>query len=272
MEDGCRLVPTDTPSLSPSQPHWPVALQDCLTLRPELITARKEIEARHKQMLVQQNNLLPDLRFQGDYSSIGLGSRLDGSADVGSPTGALVPSNALRNLSGNHFNNWTLGLALNVPLGYRAENAGVRQSRLQLAQAYHTLKDQERRAQDILARQYSRVIEAYKLIEIRKLARESLYEDLEVRVRQYYLGRDIQIEFLLDAQRAWAAGLSQEAQAIVQYNIALSSFEFARGTILNYNNVVIAEGALPYCADVRAAEHGTRRPRRSCCVNVTGRR
>jgi len=256
VEDGSRLVPVDAPSLTPYQPHWQTALQDCLTLRPELIVARKDVEARHKQMLVQKNSLLPDLRLTADYSSLGLGTRLDGTADAGDAFGNSVPSNALRTLTGNHFNNWTVGLNLNVPLGYRAENAGVRQARLQLGQAYFTLKDQERRAENTLARQYSRVIEFYKLIEIRRLAREALAKQLEVRFREFDTGAaNSTLEFLLEAQRQWALATSQEYQAIVNYNIALASFEFARGTILNHNKVVISEGPLPYCADVRAVEH-----------------
>ena len=41
----------------------------------------------------------------------------------------------------------------------------------------------------------------------------------------------------------------------MNYNTALAGFQFAKGTIMEYNNVNIAEGALPQCVQVRAVEH-----------------
>ncbi len=256
VEDGQRLIPVDTPNLTPYQPNWESALRDCLTLRPELVIAREELQARHLQLRAQKNSLLPDLRFQATHTTVGLGTRLDGDATFINAAGQPQTTNALQSLTGTHFNNWTVGLNLNVPIGYRAEHAAVRQSRLELAKSYHVLKDQERKAQTTLAKQYSQIIEKYKLIEIRRLAREAFAEQLATRSSKFVKGaKGITLEFLLDAQRAWAQALSDEYQAIVDYNIALAQFEFARGTILDYNKVVIAEGPLPYCAAVRAADH-----------------
>src|SRR5207248_1562793 len=49
--------------------------------------------------------------------------------------------------------------------------------------------------------------------------------------------------------------LRGEYDAIVQYNNALAGFEFAKGTLLQHDNIFISEGALPRCAQVRAVEH-----------------
>ena len=43
------------------------------------------------------------------------------------------------------------------------------------------------------------------------------------------------------------------------YNNALAGFEFAKGTILQHDNVIITEGPLPQCASVRAVEHERQR-------------
>ena len=43
------------------------------------------------------------------------------------------------------------------------------------------------------------------------------------------------------------------------YNSALANWEFAKGTIMAYNNVVISEGALPEAVQVRAVEHERQR-------------
>ncbi len=149
-----------------------------------------------------------------------------------------------------------------MPLGFRYEYATTRIARLQLAQAYQVLKEQERRAQTALAKQYQPGAQYYQLIEIRHMAREALAEQLQTRSKQFAAGtKGATIEFLLDAQNQWANALSQEFQAVVDYNVALASFEFARGTILAAQHVVIAEGPLPGCAQVRAVEHEEDRTR-----------
>jgi outer membrane protein TolC len=266
VEDGKRLVPVDAPTMTPYQPNWQAAVRDCLTLRPELVMARQDLQTKELNLKGVKNSLLPDLRFQGSYTALGLGTRLDGNGTFVQPDGSMVTNNAIRSLTGDHFNNWTLGLNLNVPLGYRYEYATTRVARVQLAQSYQMLKEQERRAQTALAKQYSLVIQNHKLIEIRRLAREALAEQLVVRSKQFQFGTTVKgvpatLEFLLDAQNQWATALSQEFQAVVDYNVALTAFEFARGTILDRNNVVIAEGPLPGCAQVRAVEHEKERTR-----------
>src|SRR5262249_42440980 len=63
-EDGHRLVPVDAPTLAPYVPNWETALEEALTLRPELVLARQELRTLQMNVLVQQNFLKPDLRFQ----------------------------------------------------------------------------------------------------------------------------------------------------------------------------------------------------------------
>src|SRR5262249_55587619 len=57
------------------------------------------------------------------------------------------------------------------------------------------------------------------------------------------------------AQRVWADALRDEFNAIYQYNSSIATYEYAKGTILTHDNVVISEGPLPHCAQVRAVEH-----------------
>src|SRR5207245_8803378 len=60
---------------------------------------------------------------------------------------------------------------------------------------------------------------------------------------------------LLEPIRFWSDALRQEYNAVVRYNIALAGFQFAKGSLLEYDNIYISEGALPQCAQKRAVEH-----------------
>src|SRR5207244_3622647 len=107
---------------------------------------------------------------------------------------------------------------LNMPIGFRYEHAQVRDVRLQLAQSFALLKTAEQKATTFAARQYSEVIENYKVLEVRKRQRLAQAEQVETRFRKYAAGaKDSPLEFLLSAQQQWATALSQEYQAIVDY-------------------------------------------------------
>jgi hypothetical protein len=138
----------------------------------------------------------------------------------------------------------------------------VRQARLNLSRSYLVLRDQELKTQRFLMQQYRRVLEFHNQIEIQRSQRLAAAEFLEGRYRQYVtapMTTQSTLDILLEATRVWSNALQAEYQAIAQYNSALAAFEFAKGTILQYDNVTIGEGPLPKCAMERAVEHERQR-------------
>ena len=250
-EDSTRLVPSDSPTLAKFEPDWDTALDEALTLRPEIYISRQEVKAKQMDLILAKNALMPDLRFLSSYDSNSIGSRLDG------PDG----NNALRNLAENRFNNWSLGLRLNVPIGFRSAHATVRNARLELARHYEILQDQELKAGRFLAQSYRKIFTNYEQIRVQRAQREAFAEQLRIRFQEFLAGKGAgnrtrdTVDILLEAQRFWADALANEYSSIVQYNIALANFEFAKGTILKHNNIHVSEGALPGVAQVRAVEH-----------------
>ncbi len=243
--DNHRLVPADTPTLVAYEPDWYAALQEALAQKPELSLARQEIKARQMNVVNQKNLQLPDLRLLATYNINGLGSRLDGSGE----------DNALRNLFQNRYQDWTLGLRMEVPLGFRDAHAGTRSAELVLAQAYLTLKDQEDKVTRVLEFQYRQLFESAERTRVSRAQRQAHAAELELRLKEFQSGRNVPLILLLESQRFWADALTDESRAVVDYNTALAGFEFAKGTILQYENVVIGEGPLPRCAQERAVDH-----------------
>jgi outer membrane protein TolC len=268
-EDGTQLVPIDAPTLARYQPDWDSALQDALNLRPELVIARQDVKTNQLALIRDKNLLLPDLRLISEYNLHGLGSRLDGNGTFGgaSPfTGNTT--NAFRSLASDHFSDYTIGLQLNVPIGYRAAHAFVRTSRLRLAQSYAVLKDQEEKAERFLVNAYRTIQEKYATIEAFRAQRMASGEELKILNIKIKAGQidattrgtaNDPSSSLLEVQKLWANALQSEYQAIVDYNNSLAKFEFAKGTIMRHNNVVINEGPLPECAQVRAVENERQR-------------
>jgi outer membrane protein TolC len=260
VEDGRRLVPISPPTLTPMAPNWDVALGEAMNNRPELILARQNLRFHQLDLIGKRNNLKPDLRFFANYSPVGFGTRLDGNGVLIDGTGTTRPNNANRSLRDLDFADYSLGLVLYTPLGYRLENANVRVARLQLAQSYYLLKDTEEKVQRYLSKQFQKIPEYYRRVELARQERSAYKDAVQVYLKKFEAGQKVLGELAqLDAQRRYALALVKEYDAIAEYNITLARFELAKGSIMQHDNIVIAEGDLPEGAQVRAVENERQR-------------
>ncbi len=250
VEDCTRLVPSDKPTIAPYKPDWKHALNEAIAFRPELRQARDNIRVAQLDVKATRNQLLPDLRFNATYDINAIGNRLDG------PT----VNNAFRNLTRNEFNNISGGLSLNVPIGRRDVYARLRIARLNLARKYAALQDMELKTQQYLALRYRRLIETYEQIKIQRAQREAFAVQLKARFEEFNNGKGT-VDILLEAQRFWADALASKYANIGADNAELAAWEWAKGTLLRHNNIILAEGQLPHCALERATEHHRKRAR-----------
>ncbi len=254
-DDGTRLVPIDKPNEVAYHPDFYEAANEAMAARPELLQARQDLKANQLNLLLQKNLRRPDLRVFGQYDIEGLGTRLDGSLFI--DPAKTVPGNALASLANNKFNNWTLGARLTMPIGFRDANAQVREAQLAIARSYYQLRDSELKVLEFLVQQYRRVIETHAEIGPAREERKAL---------QIYLGKVQEVinigrwdsayfQNYLTVQEQLAAAISTEFAAVAAYNQALAQFEFAKGTIQQYNNVSVNEGPLPPWAQKKATDH-----------------
>jgi hypothetical protein len=190
--DGKRLVPSDAPTLAPYQPDYCASLQEALTLRPELILARENLKVGQLDVINSKNLLLPDLRFTSTYDVNAIGGRLDGPD---------ASTNALRQLAQNRFNDWSAGLRLVVPIGFRQAHANLRRARLRLAQSYAVLKDQETKAEEFLVLNWRRLMEFHEQIRVQRAQREAY--GLQLRLEFERVGEQITADdtVILEAER-----------------------------------------------------------------------
>jgi outer membrane protein TolC len=239
LEDGSRLVPADKPTEDAYLPDWQSALQEALTLRPELIAARDDIRAAQLALIRDKDDLRPDLRFLSNYNVNSAAGRLD---------------EAFAGLSANQFHSWTVGLQYGFVLGYRDANGRVRQDKLRLSQNAYRLHDQENLVVSGLGQSYRRVLQGQEEIRIQQARLAAATANLEARNTEFLKGAGT-FPFLLESQRNWAFAVAAEKAAVVSYNIALAQFQRDKGTILIYDNVTVVEGPLPRCAQLRASAH-----------------
>jgi outer membrane protein TolC len=259
LEDGQRIVPADTPILAPYKPDWHASLQEALNNRPELRMARQDLKAQQLNVMLQENNVRPDLRAFANYNVNGIGTRLDGrgpfvTVDPATGQENTTQGNALASMADNRFNNWNVGLRFDYPFGYRDAHASLRVAQLNLARGHVVLKNQESKAKFFLGSLYQQLDAYYEQILLSQTRRVALGTQLQGQFERVKIGKDPLIQ-LLDAQRAFTGAIQAEADAVASYNIALAGFQLAKGTILPYNNITIGDGPLPAAIAERAADH-----------------
>ena len=258
--DTTRLVPIDAPTTSPYMPSWEEGVAEALVNRPELIQARQDLKLRQFDMIVNKNLLKPDLRFFANYDISGLGERLDGSTEFtrvdqfGNPS--TTPHNALASFTSDKFNNWEAGIRFSMPLGFRDAHAATRIARLNLIRSYVTLRDDESKVIRQLQNQYARLAEHQQTIRAQHAQLVAATDQYNLLIKRKDLTNlSGTVEALLSAQRTITDARSAEYRAIADYNSVLAAWQFSKGTLMRYDNVNIGEGALPECAQVRAADH-----------------
>ena len=260
-DDMTRLVPVDAPVRAPFTPNWSEGLAEALTNRPELVLSRQDLKLRQFDIIVAKNLLKPDLRLFANYDINGIGERLDGSAtsisvdQFGNPT--TQPHNALASFTADKFNNWSFGVRYDVPLGFRDAHANIRIARLNLLRSYAALQDSERKVIKQLENQYSRMVEQLRTMQAQHAQYIAAREWYEITLKRMAISQDLSatVEQLLSAQQTAAAALTAEYRAEADYNNTLVGWNFAKGTIMQYDNINIANGPLPEAAQIRATDH-----------------
>ena len=215
-------------------------LQMALEKRPELEALRQALANDDTNIRLAHNNLLPDLRLNGVYSSNGLGGN-QVNTSVTPPQ--VIPGglgDSLSQLFGFGFPSYGFSLTLNLPVKKRAAQADVGTALISRRRDLYT--DRLLREQITLE-----VANAVHLLEQAKLglaaSKESedlAQKNLAAEQHKHELGSQT-IFFVLEAQTELAQAEAGLLQAQIGYRLAVTAVEHATGKLLETYHVQIAE-------------------------------
>jgi len=252
--DGRLVRPADDPTTAEVNFDWAEVLVEAEARYPELRRQKWVIKQRELQLIASKNFLLPRLDATGLYRWYGFGNDL-WSTNRDGGTGSL--QNAMAVMTGGQFQEWQLGLQAAVPIGFRAQLAGVRNAQLQLARERAILQDQELEVSHQLASAIRDLDRSYRLTETNFNRRIAAEVNVQA-VRAAYDTDTVTLDLLLDAQRRLAVAESDYFRSLVDYNLAIRTVHLRKGSLLEYNNVFLAEGPWPgkayFDANKRARE------------------
>jgi hypothetical protein len=241
--DGRLIRPTDEPTTALVKFEWATIHSEGLARRAELRRQKWQVKKRELELIASRNHMLPRLDAVGRYRWHGAGDDLINSSPTGIPPFG-DGSTAWETLTGGNYQEWELGLQLNIPIGFRLAMTGVRHHQLLLARERSVLQDMELEVSHQLSDTVRDVDLNYGLTQSNFNRRVAAEDEVEAVEAVYDSGR-VTLDLLLDAQRRRADAESLYYRSLVDYNRAIMRVHFRKGSLLEYNGVYLAEGPWP---------------------------
>lgn len=258
LSDGRAMRPVDEPPVAEVDFDWNESIGESLSRRTEIRRQKWNVKKRELELQASKNFLKPEFDVVGRYRWRGFGKDLiqqhsdstfnTANASVGFPNPSRFNS-ALGTLADGEFQEWQLGFELSMPFGFRQGHTAVRNAELQLARERTILHEQEREIAHDLGDAFGELQRAYTLVQTtynRYQASQAQYDALSA---LYEEGDETltkeQLFLLLDAQRRWTDAEVAYARASVEYALAIKNVHFEKGSLLDYDQVVLEEGIWP---------------------------
>jgi outer membrane protein TolC len=262
--DNRRIIPVTPPTEARLEPDWDTSLAQMINFQPDIVQQQLLVRVAELQLLIARNQLLPQLSLNALYQLNGLGQQLDSAEAVmtGATLKALNPVIAnMQRAAGlntqpgtySNFVTWQVGFTFQQPLGMRAPLANTRQAQYTLLRARAYLQQVVHQTTHSLARFFLEIDANYKQFKAAARLRTASFQRLEAQRNFLEFGK-ITLDRYLDAVSQYATAVANEAQYKTTYNISIVALEEAKGTLLAYDNIAVAEGPHPRKAYVQARD------------------
>jgi outer membrane protein TolC len=245
-KDETSVIPVDKPEIEEKPLSFEQALKLAREHRSDLQEILIDIENKGIELNYAKNQLLPELNLQASYWSPGIsGTQIlyeDNDPTTGNVIGKIPggSSNALKDAFGFKYQNWSVGLSLDIPLNTVLARNQVALAKVNLDQSKLRLKDME---QQILLEIKTAIRAAetnLKRVTAYRIARELTEKKLETEEEKLRLGNSTNYDVFL-FQRDLSDALSNELKAIIDYNLSLSYRSMVLGVSLEEKNIKIPE-------------------------------
>ena len=260
--DGRLIKPVDEPTVARVKYNWTEIEAEALARSAELRRQKWMVKRRELELIAARNFLLPELNLEGQYRFHGMGHDLFSYKDRTD----YDPSNysyytssgsAMRSLTHDGYQDWTMGMSMQVPIGFRRQLAAVRNAELMLSRERAILQEQEFELVHNLSDLYADLDRTYHLVsEYLTLLRFARQEVSAVQA-SFDSGKTTLFE-VLEAQQKLADAETSYYNMVINYNIAIMNRNYKKGSLLEYNGITLAEGPWPtkayFDANTRAAE------------------
>lgn len=189
--------------------------------RMDLLELELRLARDAAQIAFDKNQTLPLLAMQYTYRINGLGGTFNDAADV-----------TIR----NDFEDWSVGVRAEVPIGNEERRATLAQSILARLQRLSTKAAREQQIEKEILDAIDQLASTWQRIMASRESVALAARTLEAERRQFEVGRSTSTD-VLDADARLAEARLAEIRAVVEYEIAQIDLAFATGTLLGQARV-----------------------------------
>ncbi len=240
VSDGRIIQPADEPISAEFAADWQGSLLDSLSRRVELRRQKWQIKSLELQLKAADNLVRPRLDVIGGYQLNGFGDNLFGDNNPDGNRSQRYQS-AYDTLTDGNQTSWDVGLQFSLPIGLRQALAQKRNVELKLMKARAVLAAQEMEISHELGNTFGLIDTSYQMAETNADRRLAAKQEMQVVQREYDAGR-IPVDLLLRAQANFAAAETGYYTSLTRYNQAITDLRLRKGTLLEDNNIHLAEG------------------------------
>jgi outer membrane protein len=227
-----RLEPAEQPVLAQQPIDAEQITRNALANRTDIGQLRKQLANVDVNIKFTQNQKLPAVNLRATYGLTGVGGTqfeygatpIDGGIPPIISTSQRSFGDVLRDVFGNDFRSWSVGVTFSYPLGTSLADAALAQSRLQRQQGDVSLRELELEVTRQVRDAVRNVQTTLKRVEATRKARELAERQLEAEEKRLAVGlsdtfRIVQYQRDLNGQK------QSELRAIIEYNRALIDLE-----------------------------------------------
>ena len=253
VSDGRLIRPSDEPLKAQVVFPWDEILVEALVRRPELRQQKWLVKQAELERLASRNYLLPRVDAVGRYRFRGLGHNLTNAERQPNRF-----DNAVQDLTTGDFQEWQMGVEVELPIGMRKEFAAVRNAELLVARRKAILDAQEQEVVHDLSAAYAEIQRAYAVTQTNLNRRLAALQQLQSLENKYLDADESEkmrlLDLLLNAQRRVAEADTGYVRALIEYTLAVKNIHMQKGSLLDYNDIHLAEGRWPEQAYRDAAQ------------------
>jgi HAE1 family hydrophobic/amphiphilic exporter-1 len=266
------IVPTDSVDLEPPQISLPEALTAALANRPELQQSNVVREINQIDQRYFREQTKPAVDLVGSYGMVGLAGFQSGAGNpfisvsslelrdkvdqllaraglpllTPQPPQALSPfliggyDQSLQNLFSNRFNNFRVGIQINLPLRNRTAEAQLGRSLVE-GQRIATQREQLEQSIQVDVRNALQVVRSAEArLRSAVIARQASEQQYQSEQRKLDAGQST-VFLVLERQTALTTARANELRAQTDLNKAIAELQRATGNSLTSNNIVVRD-------------------------------
>ncbi len=239
-----EIIPVDKPISEQKSVALETAIHTAFENRPDL--KEREIDIKNKKLDLNyaRNQMLPELNLEVSYWSPGISGTQLLYQDNNPLTGIVVdtvPGKAgasMKDAFDFLYKNWSVALALNIPLNTVFSRAQVAQAVISLDQSRLGLKEKEQQVILEIKNAVRAVETNFKRVKAYRVARELTGDKLRAEEQKLKVGLSTNYNLLL-AQRDFSDARSIELRAIIDYSLSIANLDKALGISLEEKNIKV---------------------------------